>query len=121
MVRFSCFLFFYAVCLSFLIVFGIVALFSTVFRSCCLSFLRCYSFLLFVFPFLYAFFSRNSYFSSIFLFSFLFRVSFFHNVFLSVRLFHAVCSFFPSSLHFLDSFLLILFLYENDCSLIYVF
>lgn len=74
------------------------ALFSTVFRSCCLSFLRCYSFLLSVFPFLYAFFSRNSYFSSIFLFSFMFRVSFFHNGFLSVCFFHTVCSFFISFL-----------------------
>lgn len=50
------------------------------------------------FLFLYADYSRYCFFASVFLFSFMFCVSFFHNGFLSVRLFHAVCSFFISFL-----------------------
>lgn len=68
------------------------------FRSCCLSFLRCYSFLLSVFSFFVCLLLSVLLFCVCF--SFFIHVSpiVLSQYFLSVRLFHAVCSFFISFL-----------------------
>ena len=91
---FLVFLSLYAVRFSCLIVLSCCCSFSTMFWSCCLSFLRYYSFLLPVFSFFVCLFLSVLLFCVCF--SFFIHISpiVLSQYFLSVRLFHAVCSFF---------------------------